>query len=141
MAKKVQAIVKLQIPAGQASPAPPVGTALGPHGVNIVEFTKAFNAKTADKPGFIIPVEMTIYQDRSFDFILKTPPAADLIKKAINLNKGSGEPNKTKVGSITNAQLEEIAKIKEADLNAASLEAAVRLIAGTCRSMGVTVED
>lgn len=141
MAKKVQAIVKLQIPAGQASPAPPVGTALGPHGVNIVEFTKAFNAKTADKAGFIIPVEMTIYQDRSFDFILKTPPAADLIKKAINLNKGSGEPNKTKVGSITNAQLEEIAKTKQADLNAASLEAAVRLIAGTCRSMGVTVED
>ena len=93
MAKKVQAIVKLQIPAGQASPAPPVGTALGPHGVNIVEFTKAFNAKTADKAGFIIPVEMTIYQDRSFDFILKTPPAADLIKKAINLHKGSGDPN------------------------------------------------
>lgn len=141
MAKKVQAIVKLQIPAGQASPAPPVGTALGPHGVNIVEFTKAFNAKTADKAGFIIPVEMTIYQDRSFDFILKTPPAADLIKKAINLNKGSGEPNKTKVGSITKAQLEEIAKTKQADLNAASLDAAVRLIAGTCRSMGVTVED
>ena len=141
MAKKVQAIVKLQIPAGQASPAPPVGTALGPHGVNIVEFTKAFNAKTADKAGFIIPAEMTIYQDRSFDFILKTPPAADLIKKAINLNKGSGEPNKTKVGSITKAQLEEIAKTKQADLNAASLDAAVRLIAGTCRSMGVTVED
>lgn len=141
MAKKVQAIVKLQIPAGQASPAPPVGTALGPHGVNIVEFTKAFNAKTADKAGFIIPVEMTIYQDRSFDFILKTPPAADLIKKAINLNKGSGEPNKTKVGSITKAQLEEIAKTKQADLNAASLDSAVRLIAGTCRSMGVTVED
>lgn len=141
MAKKVQAIVKLQIPAGQASPAPPVGTALGPHGVNIVEFTKAFNARTADKVGFIIPVEMTIYQDRSFDFILKTPPAADLIKKAINLNKGSGEPNKTKVGSITNAQLEEIAKTKQADLNAASLDSAVRLIAGTCRSMGVTVED
>ncbi len=141
MAKKVQAIVKLQIPAGQASPAPPVGTALGPHGVNIVEFTKAFNARTADKVGFIIPVEMTIYQDRSFDFILKTPPAADLIKKAINLNKGSGEPNKTKVGSITKAQLEEIAKTKQADLNAASLDSAVRLIAGTCRSMGVTVED
>lgn len=141
MAKKVQAIVKLQIPAGQASPAPPVGTALGPHGVNIVEFTKAFNAQTADKAGFIIPVEMTIYQDRSFDFILKTPPAADLIKKAININKGSGEPNKSKVGTITKAQLEEIAQTKKADLNAASLEAAVKLIAGTCRSMGVTVEE
>lgn len=141
MAKKVQAIVKLQIPAGQASPAPPVGTALGPHGVNIVEFTKAFNAQTADKAGFIIPVEMTIYQDRSFDFILKTPPAADLIKKGININKGSGEPNKSKVGTITKAQLEEIAQTKKADLNAASLEAAVKLIAGTCRSMGVTVEE
>lgn len=141
MAKKVQAVVKLQIQAGQASPAPPVGTALGPHGVNIVEFTKAFNAQTQDKMGYTIPVEMTIYQDKSFDFITKTPPAADLIKKTINIAKGSGAPNTNKVASITKDQLKEIAETKEKDLNAASLEAAMSMVAGTARSMGVTVED
>lgn len=141
MAKKVEAVVKLQIEAGQASPAPPVGTALGPYGVNIVEFTKAFNAQTQDQLGYTIPVEMTIYQDKSFDFILKTPPAADLIKKAINLNKGSGEPNKDKVGSITRAQLQEIAETKQQDLNAANIDTAISMIAGTARSMGVNVED
>nr|WP_072537256.1 50S ribosomal protein L11 [Anaerococcus mediterraneensis] len=139
--KDIQAIVKLQVPAGAASPAPPVGTALGPHGINIMEFVQAFNAKTADQAGMIIPVEMTIYTDRSFKFITKTPPAPVLIKKAINLAKGSGEPNKNKVGSIKRSQLEEIAKTKMQDLNAASLEAAVSMIAGTARSMGVTVED
>ena len=141
MAKKVIALVKLQIPAGKATPAPPVGTALGPHGVNIMQFTKEFNAKTQDQMGMIIPVVMTVYQDRSFTFITKTPPAPVLIKKAINLNKGSGEPNKNKVGKITRAQLEEIANTKMQDLNAASLEAAVSMIAGTARSMGVTVEE
>ena len=139
--KDIKAIVKLQVPAGAASPAPPVGTALGPHGINIMEFVQAFNAKTADQAGMIIPVEMTIYADRTFKFITKTPPAPVLIKKAINLAKGSGEPNKNKVGSIKRSQLEEIAKTKMEDLNAASLEAAVSMIAGTARSMGVTVED
>ena len=139
--KEVQAVVKLQVPAGAASPAPPVGTALGPHGINIMEFVQAFNSKTADQAGMIIPVEMTIYADRTFTFITKTPPAPVLIKKAINLQKGSGEPNKNKVGSIKRSQLEEIAKTKMQDLNAASLEAAVSMIAGTARSMGVTVED
>ncbi|ACV29173.1 50S ribosomal protein L11 [Anaerococcus prevotii] len=139
--KEVKALVKLQVPAGAASPAPPVGTALGPHGINIMEFVQAFNSKTADQAGMIIPVEMTIYADRTFDFITKTPPAPVLIKKAINLQKGSGEPNKNKVGSIKRSQLEEIAKTKMQDLNAASLEAAVSMIAGTARSMGVTVED
>ncbi len=139
--KDIQAIVKLQVPAGAASPAPPVGTALGPHGINIMEFVQAFNAKTADQAGMIIPVEMTIYADRTFKFITKTPPAPVLIKKAINLAKGSGEPNKKKVASIKRSQLEEIAKTKMEDLNAASLEAAVSMIAGTARSMGVTVED
>ena len=139
--KEIQAIVKLQVPAGAASPAPPVGTALGPHGINIMEFVQAFNAKTADQAGMIIPVEMTIFTDRTFKFITKTPPAPVLIKKAINLAKGSGEPNKNKVGSIKRSQLEEIAKTKMEDLNAASLEAAVSMIAGTARSMGVTVED
>ena len=139
--KDIQAIVKLQVPAGAASPAPPVGTALGPHGINIMEFVQAFNAKTADQAGMIIPVEMTIFTDRTLKFITKTPPAPVLIKKAINLAKGSGEPNKNKVGSIKRSQLEEIAKTKMEDLNAASLEAAVSMIAGTARSMGVTVED
>ena len=139
--KDIQAIVKLQVPAGAASPAPPVGTALGPHGINIMEFVQAFNAQTADQAGMIIPVEMTIFTDRTFKFITKTPPAPVLIKKAINLAKGSGEPNKNKVGSIKRSQLEEIAKTKMEDLNAASLEAAVSMIAGTARSMGVTVED
>ena len=139
--KEIQAIVKLQVPAGAASPAPPVGTALGPHGINIMDFVQAFNAQTADQAGMIIPVEMTIYADRTFTFITKTPPAPVLIKKAINLSKGSGEPNKNKVGSIKRSQLEEIAKTKMKDLNAASLDAAVSMIAGTARSMGVTVED
>ncbi|SHH30982.1 LSU ribosomal protein L11P [Anaerosphaera aminiphila DSM 21120] len=140
MAKKVIALVKLQIPAGKATPAPPVGTALGPHGVNIMQFTKEFNAKTQDQAGLIIPVVLTVYQDRSFTFITKTPPAAILIKKAINLNSGSGEPNKKKVGKITQAQLDEIAKTKMQDLNAGSLEAAAKMVAGTARSMGVEVE-
>ncbi len=141
MAKQVSAIVKLQIPAGAASPAPPVGTALGPHGVNIMEFVKAFNAKTADQPGMIIPVVMTIYQDRSFTFITKTPPAPVLIKKELGLDKASGEPNKNKVGKLTKDQLKKIAEIKKPDLNAGSLEAAMSMIAGTARSMGITVEE
>lgn len=140
MAKKVIAIVKLQIPAGKATPAPPVGTALGPHGVNIMQFTKEFNAKTQDQQGLIIPVVLTVYQDRSFTFITKTPPASVLIKKALKLDKASGEPNKTKVGKLTKAQVKEIAEIKMPDLNAADLEAAMRLIAGTARSMGIEVE-
>lgn len=141
MAKKVQSIVKLQIPAAKATPAPPVGTALGPTGINIMEFTKAFNAQTQDKAGLIIPVVITIYADRTFTFILKTPPAAVLIKKALGLESGSGVPNKTKVGKLTKAQVREIAETKMPDLNAASIEAAERIIAGTARSMGVTVED
>lgn len=141
MAKKVIALVKLQIPAGKATPAPPVGTALGPHGVNIMQFTKEFNAKTADQAGLIIPVVLTVYQDRSFTFITKTPPAAVLIKKTINLNSGSGEPNKKKVGKITQAQIREIAETKFEDLNAASVEAAMSMIAGTARSMGVEVVE
>lgn len=140
MAKKVIAIVKLQIPAGKATPAPPVGTALGPHGVNIMEFTKAFNAKTQDQAGMIIPVVMTVYQDRSFTFITKTPPAAVLIKKAAGIDKASGEPNKKKVAKITKDQCREIAETKMPDLNAANVEAAMRMIAGTARSMGVEVE-
>ncbi len=141
MAKKVIAIVKLQIPAGKATPAPPVGTALGPHGVNIMQFTKEFNAKTADQAGMIIPVVLTVYQDRSFTFITKTPPAAVLIKKAIGKDLGSGEPNKEKVGKMTKEQVREIAEIKMPDLNAADVEAAMRMVAGTARSMGVEVED
>lgn len=141
MAKKVQAIVKLQIPAGKATPAPPVGTALGPHGVNIMQFTKEFNAKTADQAGMIIPVVLTVYQDRSFTFITKTPPAPVLIKKALGLKSASGEPNKKKVGKLKKAQVEEIAKTKMPDLNAASLEAAMSMIKGTARSMGIEVED
>ena len=140
MAKKVIAIVKLQIPAGNATPAPPVGTALGPHGVNIMQFTKEFNAKTQDQAGLIIPVVLTVYQDRSFTFITKTPPAAVLIKKALKLNKASGEPNKTKVGKLTKAQVKEIAELKMPDLNAANLESAMSMIAGTARSMGIEVE-
>lgn len=140
MAKKVIAIVKLQIPAGKATPAPPVGTALGPHGVNIMQFTKEFNAKTADQAGMIIPVVMTVYADRSFTFITKTPPAAILIKKAIGLDKGSGEPNKKKVAKITQEQLRQVAETKMPDLNASDVESAMRMIAGTARSMGVEVE-
>lgn len=141
MAKKVIALVKLQIPAGKATPAPPVGTALGPHGVNIMQFTKEFNAKTQDQAGLIIPVVLTVYQDRSFTFITKTPPAAVLIKKSIGLQKGSGEPNKTKVAKITKSQVKEIAELKMKDLNAANVESAMRMIAGTARSMGVEVVD
>lgn len=141
MAKKVSAIVKLQIPAGKATPAPPVGTALGPHGVNIMQFTKEFNAKTQDKLGLIIPVVLTVYQDRSFTFITKTPPAPVLIKKALNIQSGSGEPNKKKVAKLTKDQVKEIAEMKMPDLNAASVEAAMSMVAGTARSMGVEVEE
>ena len=141
MAKKVIKVVKLQVPAGKANPAPPVGPALGQHGVNIMAFTKEFNAKTADQAGMIIPVVISVYQDRSFSFITKTPPAAVLIKKAINLQSGSGEPNKKKVGKITSAQVREIAELKMKDLNAATVESAMKMIAGTARSMGVEVVD
>ena len=136
MAKKVEGYIKLQIPAGKATPAPPVGPALGQHGVNIVEFTKQFNARTADQGDLIIPVVITVYNDRSFSFVTKTPPAAVLIKKACNLKSGSGVPNKTKVATITKAQLQEIAEMKMPDLNAATVEAAMSMVAGTCRSMG-----
>ena len=141
MAKKVTAIVKLQLPAGKATPGPPVGSTLGPHGINIPGFTKEFNAKTQDKEGLINPVVMTIYQDRSFTFILKTPPAPVLIKKACGLERASGVPNKQKVGKITKAQVEEIAKLKMPDLNANTLESAMSMIAGTARSMGIEVVD
>ena len=141
MAKKVTGYIKLQIPAGKATPAPPVGPALGQHGVNIVEFTKQFNARTADKGDLIIPVVITVYADRSFSFITKTPPAAVLIKKAAGLAKASGVPNKEKVGSITKDQVKEIAELKMPDLNAASLEAAMSMIEGTARSMGITVAE
>jgi large subunit ribosomal protein L11 len=140
MAKKVTGFIKLQVPAGAANPAPPVGPALGQHGVNIMEFCKQFNSKTQGQPGMIIPVEITVYADRSFSFIMKTPPAAVLLKKAVNLQKGSGEPNKTKVGTVTAAHLKEIAEIKMEDLNANDVEAAMRQIAGTARSMGLEVE-
>ena len=141
MAKKVKGYIKLQIPAGKATPAPPVGPALGQHGVNIVEFTKQFNAKTADMGDTIVPTIITVYADRSFSFITKTPPAAVLIKKAAGLQKASGEPNKKKVGKITKAQVQEIAETKMPDLNAATIEAAMSMIEGTCRSMGVEVVD
>jgi len=140
MAKKVIGFIKLHVPGGQANPAPPVGTALGQHGVNIMEFCKQFNAKTVDKQGITIPVEITVYADRSFTFITKTPPASVLILRAIGLPKGSSEPNREKVGKITRAQLEEIAETKMVDLNANDLDAAVQMIAGTARSMGVVVE-
>ena len=139
MAKKVQAMVKLQIPAGKATPAPPVGTALGPHGVNIMDFVKAFNARTAKDDGLIIPAVVTIYSDRSYTFILKTPPAAVLLKRAANLAKGSAVPNKIKVGTVTAKQVEEIARVKMPDLNCDSIESAVRTVAGTARSMGLDV--
>ncbi len=141
MAKKVQGYIKLQIPAGKATPAPPVGPALGQHGVNIVEFTKQFNARTADQGDLIIPVVITVYNDRSFSFVTKTPPAAVLIKKACNIKSGSGVPNKNKVATITEAQVREIAELKMPDLNAASVEAAMSMIKGTCRSMGVKVAE
>lgn len=140
MAKKVVANIKLQVSAGQANPSPPIGPALGQHGVNIMEFCKAFNAKTQGQEGMIIPVIITVYGDRSFTFITKTPPAAVLLKKAAQIAKGSSEPNRTKVGKVTKAQVEEIAKLKMPDLNARDLDAAIRIIEGTARSMGVVVE-
>ena len=141
MAKKVEGYIKLQIPAGKATPAPPVGPALGQHGVNIVEFTKQFNARTADQGDLIIPVVITVYNDRSFSFVTKTPPAAVLIKKACKIQSGSGVPNKNKVATITKAQLQESAELKMPDLNAATVESAMSMVAGTCRSMGVVVEE
>ncbi len=141
MAKKVTGYIKLQIPAGKATPAPPVGPALGQHGVNIVQFTKEFNARTADKGDLLIPVVITVYADRSFSFITKTPPAAVLIKRACGLKKASGVPNKEKVATIKKDQVREIAEMKMPDLNAASIESAMSMIAGTARSMGVVVED
>ena len=139
--KKVAAIVKVQLQAGQANPAPPVGTALGPHGVNIMEFCKAYNSATESMRGNVIPVEITIYEDRSFEFITKTPPAAELIKKAAGLQKGSATPHTVKVGKLTKDQVREIATTKQPDLNANDIEAAAKIIAGTARSMGITVED
>ena len=141
MAKKVEGYIKLQIPAAKATPAPPVGPALGQHGVNIVQFTKEFNAKTAGQEGMLIPVVITVYADRSFSFITKTPPAAVLLKKACNIKSGSGVPNKTKVATISKDKVKEIAEMKMPDLNAASIEAAMSMIAGTARSMGIVVED
>ena len=141
MAKKTIGFIKLQIPAGQANPAPPVGPALGQQGVNIMEFCKAFNAATQDQPGMIIPVEITVYADRSFTFITKTPPASTLLKKAANLQKGSGEPNKEKVGTVSVKDLEEIAELKMKDLNANTLESAVMMIRGTAVSMGITISE
>jgi len=140
MAKKVAALIKLQIPAGKATPAPPVGPALGQHGVNIMEFTKAFNERTAAQAGMIIPVVITVYEDRSFIFITKTPPVPVLLKKAINLEKGSGVPNKEKVGTISMDKVREIAELKMVDLNAASIEAAMSMVEGTARSMGIVVQ-
>ena len=140
MAKKVVGFIKLQIPAGKANPAPPVGPALGQHGVNIMEFCKAFNGKTQENMGKIIPVEITVFADRSFTFITKTPPAASLLLEALGIQKGSGEPNREKIGTVTNAQLKQIAEIKMPDLNASDVESAVRMIAGTARSMGIVVK-
>jgi large subunit ribosomal protein L11 len=141
MAKKVKAIVKLQLPAGKATPAPPVGPALGQHGVNIMAFCKDYNARTANMAGSIVPVEITIYQDMSFTYVLKTPPAAELLKKAAGVEKGSSEPNRVKVGTVTRDQVREIAETKMKDLNANSIEAAMKIIEGTARSMGITVVD
>ena len=141
MAKKVAGFVKLQIPAGQATPAPPVGTALGPQGINIMAFVKEFNSRTAKEAGIILPVEITIFSDKSFTFVTKTPPAAILIKKELGLEKGSGQPNRNKVGAVTRAQIKKIAEIKMPDLNCDSLESAMAMIAGAARSMGVEVKD
>lgn len=140
MAKKVIAEVKVQLPAGKATPAPPVGPALGQHGINLMQFCKDYNAKTADKAGQVIPVVVTVYADRSFTFVIKTPPVSDMIKKAIGVEKGSGAPNKTKVGTLSQKQLRDIAQAKMQDLNASNVEAAVRLVEGTARSMGVETE-
>ncbi|MEW6034075.1 MAG: 50S ribosomal protein L11 [Chloroflexota bacterium] len=140
MAKKVRAIVKLQIPAGKASPAPPVGPALGQHGVNIMAFCKEYNEKTASQSGFVVPVEITVYEDRSFVFVTKTSPASDLLKRAANVEKASGIPNREKVGKITREKLREIAGVKARDLNAADIEGAMRIVAGTARSMGIEIE-
>ena len=139
--RKINAIVKLQLPAGKATPGPPVGSSLGPHGINIAAFTKEFNDRTAKQAGLIIPVVITIYQDRTFDFVLKTPPAAVLVKKALGLESGSGAPNKTKVGKITMEQVRQIAETKMPDLNASSIESAISMVIGTCKSMGVTVVE
>lgn len=140
MAKKVTAVVKLQIPAGKATPAPPVGSTLGPYGINMMEFIKGYNERTAAQVGSIIPVEITIFEDRSFTFITKTPPAADLIKKALNIKSGSGQPNREKVGNLTREQVKVIAETKMPDLNANDIDAAMKIIEGTARSMGVTVD-
>jgi len=141
VAKKVSAVIKLQVPAGKANPAPPVGSALGQHGVNIMEFCKAFNERTANQAGMIIPVVITVFEDRSFTFVTKTPPASVLIKKAMNIERGSGVPNREKVGTIKRSQIREIAELKMPDLNAADIEGAMRMVEGTARSMGVVVED
>ena len=141
MAKKVIGIIKLQISAGQANPAPPVGPALGQHGVNIMEFCKAYNAQTSSQAGMVVPVEITVYEDRSFTFITKTPPAAVLLKKAAGIEKASGEPHKVKVGTVTKAQVREIAETKASDLNANDIEAAMKIVEGTARSMGIEVGD
>ena len=141
MAKKIVAVIKLAISAGKANPAPPIGPALGQHGVNIMMFCKEYNAKTADQVGLVVPVEISVFEDRSFTFILKTPPASVLIKKAAGIEKGSGEPNRTKVGSISQEQLREIAQAKMPDLNANDIEAAMKVVAGTARNMGVTIAD
>jgi len=141
MAKRIKAVVRLQIPAGKANPAPPVGTALGPHGVNIMMFVKEYNARTADQAGMIIPAEITIYEDRSFTFVTKTPPVPDLLKSALSIDKGSATPNKTKVGSLSREKLREIAELKMKDLNANDVEAAERMVKGTARSMGITTEE
>ncbi len=141
MGKKAKAIVKLQVPAGKATPAPPVGTALGPHGINIMQFCKEYNAKTASQAGTIVPVEITIYQDRTFSFILKTPPAPVLLKKAAGVEKASGVPNRNKIGTVTRKQVRDIAELKMKDLNAVDVEGAMRMIEGTARSMGIEVKE
>lgn len=141
MGKKIKAIVKLQVPAGKATPAPPVGTALGPHGINIMQFCKEYNAKTASQAGMIVPAEITIYQDRSFSFVIKTPPAPVLLMKAAGIEKASGVPNRNKVGTVTHKQVRDIAESKMKDLNANDLEGAVKMIEGTARSMGIDVKD
>ncbi len=141
MAKKVKAVVKIQIQGGKANPAPPVGTALGPHGINLMQFCKEYNAKTSSQVGQVVPVEVTVFQDGSFSFLLKTPPATALLKKAANIKSGSSEPNREKVGQVTQSQLREIAEIKMKDLNAVDMDGAMKIIAGTARSMGLTVVD